>query len=81
MPKLINRKIAKTRVYQLDEARAQALSKSLMRRKEYFCRFLGRYGYEEQNVTTPKAIYRLIRKQRNDKRYTLEITRGTNGTN
>lgn len=78
MPKLINPKPTKTRVYQLDEARAQALSKSLMRRKEYFCRFLGRYGYEEQNVTTPKATYRLIRKQRNDKCYTLEITRGTN---
>jgi hypothetical protein len=78
MPKLINPAPHKTRVYQLDEARAQALSKSLMRRKEYFCRWLGRYGYEEQNVTTPKATYRLIRKQRNDKRYTLEVTRGTN---
>ena len=78
MPKLINPKPTKTRVYQLDEARAKALSKSLMRHKQYFCRFLGRYGYEEQNVTTPKATYRLIRKQRNDTQYKWEVTRVAN---
>ena len=78
MQRLINPKPTKTRVYEVSEARAKSISKALLARHNCFFRYLGRYGYEEQNVTTQKATFRLIRKQRNDNVYTLEITRGTN---
>jgi|DEB0MinimDraft_6_1074348.scaffolds.fasta_scaffold00326_4 hypothetical protein len=76
--RLINRKPTVTRVYEVSETRAKSISKALLARHNCFVRYLGRYGYEEKNVTTTTATYRLIRKHEHDTTYLWEVTRGTN---